>query len=438
MPENFPTLHRLSRWVLLWFLTALPVLASADEAALFSEKSKLTEGRLVEAVLARNPTLNAIRAAWQAAKARIEQASALDDPRLSYGFAPRTLDAADLDFGYQVELSQAFPWPGKLSLKGEHAQREAEAAFQDIASARQRLALEAQTLYGDWYYIFEAIRINRINQSLWQDFKAIAETQYAVGRATQQDALRADVEYNLLVHQAIVLERGRQEILARLNTLLNRAPDRPIPPPAPLPEPIPLPEAAYLRVAAVKARPELKTLAARHKGQQAQAALARREYYPDFVATGGYNSLWDRDEKRFTVGVAINIPLYLGKRRAAVDEAKARALQIEWALAEQRTEIAGEVQRAFDAVEESRHVLRLYRKKLLPLAEETLEAAKADYRAGRGDFLNLVSTERNLMQTQLNAAQALADYHRRLAQLAYSIGDAKAFISPAALGGRAP
>ncbi|VAW82426.1 hypothetical protein MNBD_GAMMA13-1277, partial [hydrothermal vent metagenome] len=84
--------------------------------------------------------------------------------------------------------------------------------------------------------------------------------------------------------------------------------------------------------------------------------------------------------------------------------------------------IAGEVQRAYDRVEESRHVLTLYRERLLPLAEENLAAAKVDYQGGNGDFLSLLTTEKNLMQTQLQVKQALADVHRHLAELERAVG----------------
>jgi len=47
-------------------------------------------GTLVSAVLNRHPDLAAMHAAWQAAQARIAQETSLDDPVLSYGFAPRT------------------------------------------------------------------------------------------------------------------------------------------------------------------------------------------------------------------------------------------------------------------------------------------------------------------------------------------------------------
>jgi len=396
------------------------VLAADDN--LFDKNRHLTSEQLVEAVSSNNPTLPALQAAWQAAQSRIEPAAALDDPVLSYTAAPRTAGEDNLDFGQKLELSQKLPCPGKRRLRGESAQHEAEAAREDIDTVRLKLAAASRSLFADWYFIHEAVRINRVNQDLLQEFRRIAETQYSTGRASKQDALRADVEFNLLKHRDIVLERERREILARVNTLLNRTPDAPLPPPASVAMPGALPDVATLRARALAARPELKALAAQIEALKTKTDLARREFYPDFNVRAGYNSLWDRDEKRLSVGVAINLPLDQSKRRAAEDEARARSKRAEWTLSDQAAEVAGEVQRAYDRVAESRHVLALYRDRLLPLAEENLDAAKTDYQSGHGDFLTLVTTEKNLHQTQLQAEQALADLHRRLAELQRAVG----------------
>jgi len=60
------------------------------------------------------------------------------------------------------------------------------------------------------------------------------------------------------------------------------------------------------------------------------------------------------------------------------------------------------------------------------LAEENLAAAQSDYESGRGGFLDLISAEKNLMQTQLQLEQARADYLRRRGILEHAIGESLA------------
>lgn len=392
----------------------------------------LSSSQLVAAVLAANPQMEVVEAIWQASVSRIEQESALDDPMLVHNMAPQTIGNQTIGFSQSTEVSQKISWPGKLRLRAEAAGFEADAANENMTTLRLVLSSTAKALFADWYYIHRAIEINRINQTLLAEFRDIAVTRYSTGSVGKQDALHAEVEIALLEHQAIVLERERRAILARLNTLLNRLPDEPIPPPSKLTEISALPDAKALHDSALQARPELKELAARIQASKAQTELARRAFYPDLNLSAGYNSFWDRSEQRFILGVGINLPLDQGKRHAAEREARARMKQAEWNRIDRMAKIREEVQIAYERTDESMHVLQLYQNKLLPLADETLEAAIADYQAGRGDFLTLISSEKNRMQTQLQTEQALTDTHRHLAELEHAVGS----IEPLSVVGR--
>jgi len=409
--------------LLTGLLLAYATTSVASQETLFSHHDQLDITQLVQAVLDRNPSVEAMRSAWQATASRVDQAGALDDPMLSYAFAPDTRDTPGQDFGQKIQLSQKLPWPGKLDLRADSARFEAQADEENIELLQLNLIESTARYFANWYYIHEAIRINHINQALWKEFKDIAEVKYSAGRASKQDAIRADVESAMLEHQAIVLTRKQRNILANLNTLLNRAPDAPLPPPAQLPILQDVLAITQLRDLALASHPEIKALLARQHARDAQVSLAEREYYPDFNLSVGHNSLWNQEEKRLTVGVGINIPLAQGKRDARVSEKRARAMQMKWQIADKQAEIIGAVQRTYNNLEESRHVLTLYKNKLLPLAEENLQTAKADYQSGKGNFLDLVSAEKNLIQTQLNQVQAQADYYRHLAMLANRVGD---------------
>ncbi len=387
----------------------------------FANEASLTSSHLVEAVLARNPDILTMEATWEAAKARVEQVSSFDDPMLSYSIAPQSVGADDMDFGQKLSLSQRLLWPGKRDLHGDVARAESDAAFVGIEQARLKLTETTKAAYADWYFVHAAIRINGINKSLLQEFQNIAEIKYSAGRASKQDALRAEVERVLLEHRDIVLERHRRDVLTDINTLLQRLPDQPLPLPAGLPKTVPLPTVEQLRELALEHHPELRALVARTRASRYRERLAERNDLPDITLNAGYNTLWNQSEKRLTVGASINIPLQ-GKRRAAKDEARAMTLRLDSQQRAKVSQLMGDVQRAVEKVRESGHVLSLYQNRLLPLAEENLEAAQSDYEAGSGNFLDLISAEKNLMQTRLQREQARADYHRRLAVLEHIVG----------------
>ncbi len=407
--------------VLLGLAVVCQPLLAVEADTPFANESSLTASRLVEVVLARNPDIPTMEATWEAAKARIEQARSLDDPMLSYSIAPQSAGADGMDFGQKLSLSQRLSWPGKRDLRGDVAYFESDAAFVGIEQVRLKLTETAKAAYADWYFVHAAIRINGINKSLLQEFQNIAEIKYSAGRASRQDVLHAEVERVLLEHRDIVLERHRRDVLADINTLLQRLPDQPLPLPVGLPETIPLPAVEQLRKLALEHHPALRALVARTQASRHRERLAERNDYPDITLKAGYNTLWNQSEKRLTVGASINIPLQ-GKRRAAKDEARAMTLRLDSQQRAKVSQLMGDLQRAVEKVRESEHVLSLYQDRLLPLAEENLEAAQSDYEAGSGNFLDLISAEKNLMQTRLKREQARADYHRRLAALEHIVG----------------
>jgi len=414
------------------FYYSVPLMLTLLQSGNLLANEAKTEGtlsvtQLVSAVLTANPRLEMAQAAWQASIAKIDQQSTLDDPQFKYSFAPLTIDSQGsngrkTEFGQRFEISQKLPFPGKLHLRAKAAEYKAETRQQDIAGVQLLLASAAKSLFADWYYIHQAIAIDKLKLGLLKQFRDSAMTQYSTGRAAKQDVLGAEMQLVQLKHQSIVLQRQRKTRLAQLNTLLNRPVDTPLAIPQQLTDISKLPELEQLQLKAMNARPELKAIAANIKGHQSEANLAALAYYPDLKLSAGYNSLWDNEDKRFNLGVGINIPLDQSKRRAAEQEAKANSQQANWQQMDLQAQIKQELTIAYALAEESLHVLHLYRQQLSPLADEQVAAAKADYQSGKGDFLSLINSKKDRLQTKLETEQALANVHRRFAELEQAVG----------------
>ncbi len=422
--------HYYSSWLLLLLLLqtmALPIHTIASERKNTDSIKSFSAIQLVQQILQANPRLDIAQANWQASLAKIEQQSALDDPQFQYSFAPLTGDSQkpngqDLDFGQRFEISQKLPFPGKLDLRGKAAEYQAMSQQQSIKTLQLLLASKAKILFADGYFIHQAIIINQINQTLLQEFRDIALTRYSTGKVSKQDVLHAEVELTLLKHQAIVLQRQKKTIIAQLNTLLNRPVGSSLTLPKQLNEINKLPQLKQLQDIALQSRPEFKAIVAKINVYKTRHKLAALDYYPDLRLSAGYNSLWDNEDKRFNIGVGINIPLNQSKRRAAEQEAKSNSQKAYWRKIDVEARISEELAIAYAQTEESLHVLHLYRQQLSALADANLAAAKSDYQAGKGDFLTLISSEKNRFQTQLQTAQALANVHRSLAKLEQAVG----------------
>ncbi|MHB0958150.1 MAG: TolC family protein [Pirellulaceae bacterium] len=398
-----------------------PAYRSDDPADPFNGQAELSIERLVAEVQARNPSLQAASAAWRAAVERYPQMISLDDPMFTSMISPSGVGMDD-GGGWMVAASQNIPWAGKRGLRGSAAAAEAEAMRGDIGDTRLRLAEAARTVFFDYYLAQRQMEVNTATQHLLEQFQAIARDKYQVNLATEQDVLQAEVELASLESRHTELVRDEQVARARINTLLHRAPDHPLPPsPAQAPLAETPPAVETLHQAAVQSRPDLFAQQARIRTEQANLALACKEYYPDVNLVARYDGFMP-DEMRPQVGIDVNVPTRFARRSAAVHEASERLRQRRAEYQNLLDQTRYEVQSAFDRTIQSERVVHLFEEKILPAAQRSLDSALANYTSGNLDFLRLLDAERQFNTQREKYYQAIADYHRRLAELERVVG----------------
>lgn len=410
------------------FQEEIPIAAEACESSsLFGGDAKLSLPRLVAEVQSRNPTVQAMVAAWRAAAQRYPQAVALDDPMFMGMMAPASFDSSDVESAYVLEGSQKIPWFGKRAARGRMAQAEASAAREEVQMTQLMLAEAAQLAFFDYYLAHRQQDLNSRNVEVMRQFRQTAETKYRGNQVTQRDVIQADVELTELDRRQIELERMNVVAIARINTLLRQPPYAPLPPPPDQLSTSPVSvDLEMLQQIAVQRRPDIAALADRVRAEQAAVALACKEHYPDTEFFGRYDSFWQpsdtQSDLRGQVGVRLNVPIYKGRLNAAVREAMFRLSQRRAEYNQKVLDVQYEVQTAYAQLEESRKSLALYSEKLLPFAGQNVDAARTNYDVGKDSFLDLALTQRQLIEVREKREVALVDYHRRLAELNRTTG----------------
>ncbi|MBI4466406.1 MAG: TolC family protein, partial [Acidobacteria bacterium] len=98
---------------------------------------------LIREALENNPAVHAALRRVEAQRRRVPQARALPDPRVSVGWMgnlkPFGVMREDPSSYRSVGATQEIPFPGKLKLRGEVADREAEAVWWDYEATRRRV-----------------------------------------------------------------------------------------------------------------------------------------------------------------------------------------------------------------------------------------------------------------------------------------------------------
>jgi len=391
------------------------------------EKALGNETLSLEAVVAyaweHNREIRAARERWDAAKQVPPQVSAYDDPTIAWTEwnTPRNLDITRAEttiFG----ITQKIPFPGKLSLKGTIAEREADIARETLQAKAQDVLARVKTAYYDIYLTWKTLSIYEEDKRLVDQFTEIALSKYRLGEVSQSDVLRAQVEQARLVNQITIQKLKIGTANARLNALLHRPPEAPLG--APMgPVSFTLPYALdELLAMATTVRPELKArdLAIARDGQKLD--LAYKQYYPDFQLRFD-RFIRFRQSDDFGLEASLTFPLaFKSKYDAGVAQAQAdlRASQEDYQAT--RDQVFFQIKDALVEVETQRALVLLLRDTHIPQAEQSLEASTAGYQTATIDFLSLIDSVRVLEDFRLALFQAMADFEKRWAELERVVG----------------
>jgi outer membrane protein, heavy metal efflux system len=386
---------------------------------------ELDRETFVRAVLARNPSIESARQGWRAALARVRQTGSFDDPMIELQLAPLSLTSSHVPFGYEAMVSQTLPWFGKRSLDAAVMEAEAQAVKNDFEGTKRELALTALMLYDQYFVTYHSLAVHNEHVALMQAIRDAATAQFSSGRGSAQDTLQAEAELTHMEHDAIVLSSQREVLVAQMNELLHRPPSEPLPPP---PATLALdPHAGahsttQLEEDAVHGRPEIAAARERARASQARADRADRDSYPDLTVSTSYNSMWEMPEHRWMVGLGFNLPIFSGKRSGMAEEARAMQLQFQNDAARMSDMARTQTYVAVKQLQESERVLHLFEARLLPIARERIDAARAGFITGQNPFMAVIEAEKNLRSVELEYLTARAEYAGRRGQLERALG----------------
>ena len=420
----------MKTWVHLpWLLFALVTFLFNSVQAAPPIEEPLELAPLVQEALARNPEIQAARSQWEASVEQVPQATTLPDPTFGVQLwnVPRNGNLGSSVTRAQntiYTLSQKFPFPGKLPLKGEIANRTAGVSEQALRAKERDLVARLKQAYLQLFFAHKDLHVHHDHVDLLKQLFDTAKSKFRAGQGTQVDVLKAQVELSTLYQRLPVLEQQRETMAAKVNTLLNRDPRAPLgiprePPPNGWDKPV-----EEIERAALTSRPELKAAElAIEKGEQAKA-FAERQYYPDFeVAVQRFQNYQATDG--FGAIASINIPFSFwtkrkydaGVREATAVASAARADYQAWQNLTrfQLTELIAKVRA-------QQQVADLYRTTILPQAEQNLEASRAGYRTGRNNFLDVIEAERALLEFRLAFYRALIERDIQLALVEQIVG----------------
>tara|TARA_R110002096_G_scaffold385536_4_gene579394 strand:- start:1369 stop:2634 length:1266 start_codon:yes stop_codon:yes gene_type:complete len=391
-------------------------------AATLSESSSLTD--YLAFGIANNPGLQAEYENYQAVLEKIPQARSLPDPKMTATHFVEDIQTRTGPQENQVFFSQMFPWFGKRRLRGEVASKEAEAIEHLYQAQILALAKEIGVAYYNYGYLGEATKITREVLTLLERLQPNVEEKVR-GGGDLAPLLRLEVEIakNRDMLQALEKQRGSQS--AAIDALLGRRNTNALQFPALLSPPRHQPGRSELVATLLSENPELKSLQSGIEKAAEAVKLSKLSPIPDpTVGVGAFDTgnalnpaTVGSGDDPWAVQVSFSIPLWSGKYKAEKREAQARYNAAKKTLSNRENELLAQLERILQDLAEAEERIVLYGTTLLPKARQAVEVTEQSYKADRASILDLIDSERSLLEIERNYWRAVADQYQSLVRL---------------------
>ena len=375
---------------------------------------------------AAEPGVAALLARSNAAGEQAVAAEQLPDPTLRIGvnnfpiggggFSTEGMTQAQLGF------RQAFPRSRARELAGD-AKRAQGDVFRQRAEARHRdIVHEVRRAWLEVYYTQQAWVLVNESRPFFDDLVTITRSMYGVGRKSQHDVLRAELELSRLDDRLIEIGRHRAEAQATLSRWLGDDAWRPVA--AKMPAWSNAPDIEILR-AALSSHPAVAAADASISASEAAVGRAEEDKRPGWALDVGYgyrDGFLPNGQPRsdfVTVGVTVDLPFF-GENRQ--DRRLAAALSERSAARESKAELEARLSSELDAAHarwsELSRRLALYEQRILEQSRGQAQAAVLAYQSDAGDFADVMRSYIDELNTRLDHIRLKVDRAQSFAALA--------------------
>jgi len=410
-------------------LIRISILLAFAPGIAIAQATTLTLAEVQAAALEHNPTLRAARAAAEAVASRQSAAGLPPDPQLRVGVMNASLPGLRTDMptsmAPSIQAMQMLPFPGRLGLQSTLARQEAGRALSAAEETAWAVRTRASTAFFTLYEV-ERRRAEVAETLGWlREVELVAASLYASGSGRQSDVLRAGIEVARTEGEISRLTAARTAAAARLNAVLGRPAETPVPAASLPPLPGVLPAHSDLALWAAETRPLLEEGRWSLEQAETRAALARRELWPDLALGVEYGQRPGAmgTERMGSLMLGFSVPVFARQRQLQLrHEATAMRQMAAAELEAMQAESSAEIGELVAELESTRTLLHLFRGEVIPLAEANVESALSAYRVGRVDFLTLVDARTTLSEYRQERHALAAEYGALVARLEMAIG----------------
>ena len=408
----------------------LPVSAQTlPQSAGSIESAQAYSNRVVEAAgpltlqaalsmaLGANAELSAAQYELQAVDASVLQAGVLPNPALEFGVEDTRRETRETT----VQLRQPIELGGKRAARVQAAERGRDAATAELNAKRADIRATVITSFFDVLAAQERLRLAENSAALAKRATTVASRRVVAGKVSPVEETKARVAESSvrfeLVQAKSELVSARKRLAAlwgnpsprfeRVDGQLDALPE--------LPERMELSLRLAVSPALAKARIEVDR-------RQALTQVERSRRIPDITLNMGVKRSEELGRNQAIVGVSIPLPFF-DRNQGNVLEALRRTDKARDELVATETRLDNELAHAFEKLHVARQESSVLQQEVLPGAQSAYDAATKGYEAGKFNFLDVLDSQRTLLQAKSQYLRALSEAHRAAAEIDRILGE---------------
>jgi len=379
----------------------------------------------------RDATLRRLDAESLAMRERAVADGQLMDPKLRFGAVNVPVDSFSLDSEamtmLELGVSQEFQ-PGRTRELARRRMEQSASAVDAVSGDRRRtVQREVRRVWAELAYLARA-REMVTGQVEWvEQMRGAARARYASGEGRQLEVLQAGLDVAMLREQLLDLDRDEAMRRAQLGRWIGAD------------------AVASAGPFNLPARAELEPLATleqrldRHPAQvdyeqRIEAAetavdLAEQRKRPGWMLDLSYGfreGEMDGASRPDMVSamVSVDLPLFRGNRQdREVSAARAEMRALHEMHEDHKLEMEAMLAEAWSVARQTMELERLYETDLVPLAEQSVQAALLAYRSNRAMVDEVVAARRTALDTWLKHLRLVADRAQAQYDIDYLVGE---------------
>ncbi|MBA4149631.1 MAG: TolC family protein [Verrucomicrobia bacterium] len=352
---------------------------------------------------------------WLASIERVTIERSLPDPQLTF-----EADVTGIIEAFMPGLMFEVPGPGKRKFQAAGASAESRARYYEFESSVLEAAFATHQAYYKLYSANERMVVYRDVIALLKNLEQVAIAGNVAGKGGLQDILRIQIDLERALTALANLGDALDALRIQWNAALGFGPREATPS---LPARFQFSgfniSADDLLKAALEQNPRLRRMEAEVRQAEAAVHLAHRGRVPDFSA--GVMADITANPWMWTPKIGITLPIWKDKIRAGIAAAQFRNRAAQDRFSAEEIKVAVELADRLFTYRETTRNLKLLEDRLSPKARQALDLSRAGYVSGRASFLDVIDSQRTLLEFEISAIEARAMRETAAAELSLLI-----------------